>query len=49
MDAKEAYNSAKYGIKGHWPEGEKIIAKDAQYAYHYAKDVVKGSWQGYEP
>jgi len=29
-------------IKGRWPEGEAVIAKDAQYAYHYAKDVIGG-------
>ena len=31
-------------IQGPWPEGEALIAKDAQSAYDYADYIIGGRW-----
>ena len=40
-DPFNAYEYARYVIKGPFPEGEAAIATDSYYAYVYAKNVIK--------
>jgi hypothetical protein len=44
MTPHRAYAYAKHVIKGRWPDGEAILAKDPYWAYCYAADVIKGRW-----
>jgi hypothetical protein len=44
LNSYDAYLYAKDIIKGSWPAGEDIIAKDMRCSYWYARHVVKGKW-----
>lgn len=42
--AESSHMYAVHVIKGRWPEGEPVIAKDPEWAYRYARDVIRGRW-----
>jgi hypothetical protein len=39
---EQAYIYAYIVINGRFPEGEAVIAQNAEYAYRYAREVIKG-------
>ena len=43
-DPQEAFDYARYVIKGPFPEGEAAIATDTRWSYYYAREVIKGRW-----
>jgi lambda repressor-like predicted transcriptional regulator len=44
-----AYDYAKNVVKGPWPEGEDLIARDYETSYMYAKNVLRGPFIKGEP
>lgn len=49
LTPEAAYHYALNVIKGRWPEGEPVIAKDLRWATSYAEFVIKGRWPEIEP
>jgi hypothetical protein len=44
MESESAYEYARQIIKGPWPKGEPVIARNPRTAFTYAIGIIKGPW-----